>query len=201
MILGKNVVIKDFCLIGVPPSKIDEKDVRTRIGDSSLIRSHTVIYGNTNIGKKFQTGHGVLIRENNRIGDNVSIGSHTVIEDDNDIADDVRIHSNCFIPQRTEIERGAWLGPHVVITNALHPLCSKAKTCMKGARIRSGAIIGANTTILPDITIGERAFIGSGAIITKDVPPKSVVVGFSQAIKSISDFKCRYGLIERPYED
>lgn len=201
VILGREVEIKDYSIIGIPPMDVDENEVKTEIGDFALIRSHSVIYGNTRIGTHFQTGHGILVRENNQIGNHVSIGSHSVIENNNQIGDDVRIHSNCFIPQNTRIERGGWIGPNVVITNALHPLCSKAKTCMKGAHIGNGAKIGANTTIAPDVKIGEMALIGAGAIITKDIPARSVVIGLNKIIKSISELNCRYGLIEKPYEE
>ena len=100
--LGKNAVIGEYVELGVQP-KHPTADLT--IGDQATIRSHTVIYAGNKIGNNFQTGHGVLIRENNCIGDNVSVGSHTVMERENVIEDHVRIHSMCFIPEFVIIKK------------------------------------------------------------------------------------------------
>src|SRR5579883_2630762 len=69
-----------FCLVGVAPRGRAEGELATRIGPGCVLRSHTVIYAGNRIGARLQTGHGVLIREENVIGDDVSIGSGTVVE-------------------------------------------------------------------------------------------------------------------------
>lgn len=187
--LGENVIIGEFVVLGVIP-RVDE--IRPLIiGDNCVIRSHTAIYTNTVLGKKCQTGHGVLIRENNQIGNNVSIGSHSVIERDVILEDNVRVHSNVFIPEYTRLEEFAWVGPNVVFTNAYHPLCPKAKECLKGPTIKKLAIIGANSTILPYVTIGEKAFIGAGSVVTKDVPDGMVAFGVPAKIhKKTEELEC-----------
>ena len=65
--LGKNVTIEDFVIIGTPPKGSNEGELETIIGDNAIIRSHTVIYAGTTIGKNFQSGHHVLIREKNNL--------------------------------------------------------------------------------------------------------------------------------------
>ena len=69
--LGKNMVLGDFVIIGVPPRGREEGELETIIGDNAVIRSHTVIYAGNIIGSNFQTGHHVNIREENVIGDKV----------------------------------------------------------------------------------------------------------------------------------
>lgn len=202
-----NVIIEDgaevgeFCIVGLPAKGKASGEVETRIGKDAVIRSHTVIYAGNMIGDDFNSGHAALIREDNHIGNNVSIGSHTVIEHHVDIQDGVRIHSQAFVPEYTTLENGCWIGPNVVFTNAMHPLCKHVKECLKGATVKSGAKIGANSTILPDITIGKMALIGAGSVVVKDVPDK-VVVGGSPAkkIKDVADLSCAYGICDRPYE-
>ena len=198
--LGNNVTIQEFVVLGAIPNS--ENIEPLIIGDNCLIRSHTVIYLSTVIGRKCQTGHGVLIRENNRIGNDVSIGSHSVIERDTILSDNVRIHSNVFIPEYTKLEEYAWIGPNVVMTNAYHPLCNKVKECLKGPLIKKHAIIGANSTILPYVTIGEGAFIGAGSVVTKNVPDGAVAVGVPAKIKKKTrDLKCITGIMDKnPYE-
>lgn len=194
--------IGPFCEIGVPPRNAKEGELATHIDQGYLIRSHTVIYAGNRIGADFQTGHAVLIRENNVIGSNVSIGSHSVIEHHVSIADRVRIHSQAFIPEYSVLEEGCWIGPQVVFTNALHPLCPRAKDCLKGPIIGRGAKIGANATVLPGVQIGEMALVGAGAVVTRDVPAGTVVAGNpARFIKHARDLSCPYDLIETPYGD
>lgn len=199
--IGSGAHIGHYVIIGEPPQGKKDGELPTIIGEKALIRSATVIYAGNRIGENFQTGHHVLIREDNEIGNNVSIGSGSVVEFSVVIEDNVRIHSGAFIPEYCVLKKGCWIGPCVVLTNVYHPLCPKAKKCRKGATIGVGAKIGANATILPDITIGSYSLVGAGSLVTKDVPPNSVVAGNpARMIKRIDDLRCPYGLIERPYE-
>lgn len=201
VILGEGAEIGEFCIIGLPPKGKQPGEVVTRIGKNAVIRSHTVIYAGNEIGDGFNTGHSALIREDNWIGSDVSIGSHTVIEHHLEIQDGVRIHSQAFVPEFTVLEKGCWLGPNVVFTNALHPQCKRVKECLKGATVRSGAKIGANSTVLPDVEIGQNALVGAGSVVVKDVPANSVVAGSpAKVLKNVGDLTCPYGLCERPYE-
>ncbi len=198
--LGDNVFISDFVIIGFPPRGAEPGELETIIGSNAIIRSHTIIYAGNRIGKNFQTGHNVMIRELNEIGDDVSVGTATVIEHHVKIGNRVRIHSQAFIPEFTILEDECWIGPNVVITNALHPLCPKAKECLRGPRIHRGAKVGANATLLPDIDIGEFSLIGAGAVVVKDVPPYKVVAGNpAKVIKDVRELECPYGLIDKPY--
>lgn len=201
VIIEDGAEVGDFCIIGLPPKGKGDGELPTRIGKNAVIRSHTVIYAGNTIGENFNSGHSALIREENSIGDNVSIGSHTVIEHHLEIRDGVRIHSQAFVPEYTVLEKGCWIGPNVVFTNALHPLCKHVKECLKGATVGSGAKIGANSTILPDVKIGENALIGAGSVVVKDVEPGTVVAGSpAKVIKNVAELKCPYDLCERPYD-
>jgi acetyltransferase-like isoleucine patch superfamily enzyme len=186
--LGPNVLIEDYCMIGVPPRGHQEGDLKTRIGEGAHFRSHTVVYAGNTIGKNFQTGNKVNIREENEIGDNVSIGTLSVIEHHVRIGNNVRVHSQAFIPEYSVLEDGAWVGPNVVLTNAKYPLSPKAKITLKGPTLKKGAIIGANATLLPGVVIGENALVGAGSVVVEDVPDGAVVAGNpARVIKHISD--------------
>ena len=188
VIIGKNTIIEDFCIIGKPAQGEADGEKMTVIGDNSIIRSHTVIYAGNVIGNNFSTGHHVVIRENNSIGDNVSVGSFSDIEHDVLIENNVRCHSRVFIPEYSEIKKNAWIGPHVVFTNAKYPKSKDVKKRLQGPLICEGAKIGANTTLLPGVTIGKNTLIGAGSTVIKNVPDEKVFAGSpAKEIKDISE--------------
>lgn len=186
--LGKGFVVGPYVILGALPRGAREGQFLTSIGPGAVIRSHTVIYAGNRIGRNFQSGHGSMIREMNVIGDDVSVGTGSVIEHHVIIADRVRIHSQVFIPEYSILEENCWLGPRVVITNAKYPLSPQVKANLKGAIICRNAKIGANSTLLPGIRVGENALVGAGSVVTRDVPPGAVVAGNpARVIKSIKD--------------
>jgi len=186
--LGEGSVIEDFCIVGTPPRGMQDGDLATTIGDGAVIRSHSVVYAGNVIGKNFQTGNKVNIRESNRIGNNVSVGTLSVIEHHVEIADNVRIHTQVFIPEYSVLEEGCWIGPNVVFTNAKYPLAPGVKDSLAGPIIRKGAKIGANVTLLPGVVIGENALVGAGSVVVRDVPPGAVVAGNpARVIRQISE--------------
>jgi len=198
--LGKDPVIEDNVVIGRPPDRDIEVNPLV-IGDRARIRSASVLYLCSTIGADLETGHNVLIREQNVIGDGLSIWTGSVIDYGCRLGSRIKIHCMCYVAQLTEIEDDVFLGPGVMITNDFHPGCEKLRECMRGPSIRAGAIIGANATILPRVVIGPKAFVGAGSVVVEDVPGGVVVAGNpAKPMKSINDLKCKTGLTEVPYE-
>jgi len=177
VLLGPGTRVADFCVLGEPAKGRQPGQDPLVIGPDGRIRSHTIIYAATRIGARLQTGHGVLIRELTEIGDDCSIGSGSVVEFAVVIGNRVRLHSQCFVPEYSVLEDDCWLGPRVVLTNARFPKSRGAKHNLEGVRICRFAKIGANATLLPGVVIGEGALVGAGAVVTRDVPPDTVVVG------------------------
>lgn len=186
--LPDDAQVDDFVVIGKPARGKADGEMATIFGTGCVIRSHTVIYAGNRIGRRLQTGHSVLIREENQIGDDVSIGSQSVVEHHVVIGNGVRLHTRVFVPEYSVLEDGCWLGPGVMVTNARYPVSEGVKDTLKGAYIERGAIIGAAAVLLPGVRVGSRALIGAGAVVTKDVEPGAVVVGNpARMIKHIDD--------------
>lgn len=175
--LPPDAVVEAFCIVGAVPRGCAPGELVTHIGPGAWVRSHTVIYAGNRIGRNFQTGNKVNIRESNTIGDDVSIGTLSVVEHHVTIGDRVRIHSQVFIPEYSVLEEECWLGPNVVLTNAKYPMSPGAKHNLKGPVIRRRAKIGANSTILPGVVIGAHALVGAGSVVCRDVPDHAVVAG------------------------
>ena len=149
-------------------------DLTLSIGPHAIIRSFSVIYAGSRIGAHLETGHGAVIREENRIGDDFSIWNNSTVDYGCVIGSRVRVHTGVYIAQFTVIEDDVFLAPGVMIANDRHPIC---RDCMRGPTIKRAARVGINATLLPEIVVGEAALVGAGAVVTRDVPPRAVVVG------------------------
>ena len=189
-LLGEGATLDPYVILGCPPRGHGAGELQLVIGAEAHLRSHTVIYAGNVIGRRFQTGHGVLIRESNQIGDDVSVGSHSIVEHHVRIGDGVRIHSGAFIPEFSVLEDGSWIGPHVVFTNAVYPLARGAKDDLRGPVIGQRAKIGANATLLPGVVIGRDVLVGAGAVVVGDVPDGKVVAGNpARVIRDVADIE------------
>jgi acetyltransferase-like isoleucine patch superfamily enzyme len=159
------------------------------IGENSLVRSNTIIYGDCNIGDCFQTGHRVTIREHANIGSHVRIGTLSDIQGYCEIEDYVNMHSNVHIAQRSKIGSYVWFFPHAVTMNDPTPPSNN----LIGATIEDFAVLSAYCLILPGVRVGKDALIGGGAIVTKDVDEGVVVVGNpAKAVGSVTKIKNRF---------
>jgi len=177
-------------LLGYPPAR-EIENRRLVVGPGARLRSGTVIYLGSAIGRDFETGHNVVVREENEIGDEVSIWSNSVVDYGCKIGSRVKIHTGVYIAQFTTIEDDVFLGPGVMIANDLHPICTE---CMLGPTIKVGARIGLNVTILPHVVIGENALVGAGAVVVRDVEPGTVVAGSpAKVLGMVKDLRCIYG--------
>jgi len=194
--IGEDAQIDEGVILGyISGRKI--ASLKTIIGRQAKIRSGTVIYAGLKIGDNLETGHNVVIREENLIGDNFNIWNNSTVDYGCQIGNNVKIHNNVYLAQFTILEDDVFLAPGVITGNDPHPICTK---CMKGPTIKKGARIGINATLLPHIIIGEHCLIGAGAVVTKDIPPRSVVYGNPARVAcSTSELKCKQGMKERPY--
>ncbi len=176
-------------------------DYALHLGTHAQLRSGTVIYGGSTIGDHFQSGHNVVIREQNTLGDFVQIWNNTTIDYGCTIGNHVKIHTNCYIAQYTTMEDDVFLAPGVTIANDIHPGCAYSAECMRGPTLKRGVQIGVNVTITPYVTIGEYSVIGSGAVVTKDVPPYSLVVGNpGRVIKRTTAITCKTGIAKEGFD-
>lgn len=129
------------------------------------------------------------------IGDDVKVGTFVEIQKGSTIGNRCKISSHSFICEGVTLEDGVFIGHGVMFTNDLFPRATNASGELQSEAdwkclptlVKKGASIGSNATILCGITIGERALVGAGSVVTKDVPPDSIVAGNpARVIKSRS---------------
>ncbi len=130
------------------------------------------------IGSKTKIWHFSHIMTNSKIGDNCNIGQNVVISPDVIIGDNVKIQNNVSVYTGVICEDNVFLGPSMVFTNVINPRSKISRRSeYKKTLVKEGASIGANATIICGIKIGNYAFIGAGAVVTKDVEDFALVVG------------------------
>jgi acetyltransferase-like isoleucine patch superfamily enzyme len=112
------------------------------------------------------------------IADDVVVGRGALVENDTTIGAGTRIQAEAYVTAYSTVEDDVFIAPCVVTTNDnFMGRTEKRKALMKGPTIRRGARVGGGAILCPGVEIGEEAFVGAGAVVTKDVPPRKVVVG------------------------
>ncbi len=144
------------------------------------------------LGRGLQTGHNVVIREENVIGDNVGIWSNSVIDYGCRIGNNVKIQNNVSVYDDVTLEDDVFCGPSAVFTNVVNPRAHVSrKHEYVPTLVRRGATLGANATVVCGRVIGRYAFVGAGAVVTRDVPDHALVIG---APARQTGWICRCGL-------
>lgn len=197
--IGPGSIVYGPCTLGQPPGRSKPGAVPLVIGANSVIRSQTIIYAGSTIGDHFQTGHGALIREGNTLGDDNVLGTYCILQPGNILGDRVCWHTFAGA-ENTRIEDDVTIGVQVAFLADPHPPCPRSFDCVGGAKVKKGAKLGACSTILPGVTIGEKAIVAAHALVTKDVPAGALVAGVpAKKLKDVADMECFMGFYKRPY--
>ena len=129
------------------------------------------------IGEGTRVWQYVVILPGAVIGRDGNICSHCFIENQVVVGDRVTVKCGVQLWDGVTLEDDVFVGPNVTFTNDLQPRSRNAAAKLLPTLVKKGASIGANATILPGLTIGEGSMVGAGAVVTKDVPPRTLVVG------------------------
>ena len=149
-------------------------------GDKYFVHESSYVDNNVSIGDRTKIWHYCHIQSGAKIGSDCSLGQNVNIANNVKIGSNVKIQNNVSIFEGVELEDYVFCGPSMVFTNIKIP---RSEFPQRGSShylktlVKRSASIGANATIVCGVTIGQYALIGSGAVVTKDVPPFSLVVG------------------------
>lgn len=153
-------------------------------GSSQLAFIHPLAdVATTQVGAGTRIWQFVVVLRGAVIGDDCNVCSHCFIENDVQIGDRVTIKSGVQLWDGTVIEDDVFIGPNVTFTNDRYPRSKDYSTPFEKTVVHKGASIGGGAVLLPGIRIGERAMIGAGAVVTKNVPPGATVKGNPARLK------------------
>ena len=130
------------------------------------------------IGEGSRVWHFVHVCRDAKIGKDVSLGQNVFVGNKVSIGDKCKIQNNVSVYDNVTLEEGVFCGPSMVFTNVYNPRSLiERKSEYRNTLIKKGATLGANSTIVCGITVGEFAFVGAGAVVNKDVKPYALMVG------------------------
>jgi len=192
-VLGENVRVLEYAVVGKQPSLSAQSTASraalppTTIGDGTVVSTGAIVFAGSTIGAGCIVGDQSCIRERVTMGDDCVLGRGSLIENDTTVGAGCRIQAGAYITAYTVLEEDVFIAPCVVTTNDnFMGRTERRRALMKGPTIRRGARVGGGAILCPGIEVGEEAFVGAGAVVTKDVPPRAVVVGSpARAIREV----------------
>ena len=181
-VLGPGVKVLEYAVVGKQPSLSPRSTAKrealapTEIGDGTIVSTGAIVFAGTKIGARVILGDQSCVRERVTIGDDVVVGRGSLVENDTTIGALTKIQADAYITAYSTLEDNVFVAPCVVTTND-NFMGRTEKRHVKGPTIRRGARIGGGAILCPGVEIGEEAFVGAGAVVVRDVPPRTVVVG------------------------
>ena len=183
-VLGEGVRVLENAVVGKQPALSPRSTAKreplppAEIGDGTLISTGAIVFAGTRIGERVVVGDQSCVRERVTVGDDVVLGRGALVENDTTIGAMARIQADAYITAYSTLEEHVFIAPCVVTTNDnFMGRTEKRHALRKGPTIRRGARVGGGAILCPAVEIGEEAFVGAGAVVTKDVPPRVIVVG------------------------
>ena len=192
--IGDRCEVQDGVVLGKRP-RLGARSTASReelqplaIEDGAVICAGAVVYAGASVGAGAIVGDQAQVRERASLGARTVVGRGCSIDNDVSVASEARIQSNCYLAAHAVVEDDGFLGPGVVTTNDDTMGRREPGEPLRGPTIRRGARVGAGVVLTPGVEIGEEAFVAAGAVVTRDVPPRAVVMGVpARQVREVAD--------------
>src|ERR687891_547911 len=201
-VLGEGVKVLDGAVVGKQPTLSPRSTAKrdplppTTIGDGTTVSTGAIVFAGSTIGARVILGDQSCVRERVTIGDDVVLGRGSLIENDTSVGAMTKIQAEAYITAYSTLEEHVFIAPCVVTTNDnFMGRTERRRALVKGPTIRRGARVGGGAILCPGVEVGEEAFVGAGAVVVEDVPPRAVVVGNpARVLRQVPDQE----LLEQP---
>jgi acetyltransferase-like isoleucine patch superfamily enzyme len=182
--LGEGVKVLEHAVVGKQPALSPRSTAKreelppAEIGDGTIVSTGAIVFAGAKVGARVILGDQSCVRERVVVGDDVVIGRGSLVENDTTIGAMTKIQADAYITAYSTLEEHVFIAPCVVTTNDdFMGRTEQRHQLVRGPLIRRGARIGGGAILCPGVEIGEEAFVGAGAVVTKAVEPRMVVVG------------------------
>jgi acetyltransferase-like isoleucine patch superfamily enzyme len=197
--LGEGVRILENAVVGKQPALGASSTAKreslppAEIGDGTVVSTGAVVFAGSRIGARCIVGDQSCIRERVELADDCILGRGSLIENDTTVGTGTRIQADAYITAYSTLEEDVFIAPCVVTTNDNYMgRTDQRKAAMRGPTIRRSARIGGGAILCPGVEIGEEAFVAAGAVVTKDVAPRTLVVGNpARVLRAVADDELR----------
>jgi acetyltransferase-like isoleucine patch superfamily enzyme len=194
-VLGEGVKVLEGAVVGKQPTLSPRSTAKreplppTVLGDGTIVSTGAIVFAGSQVGARVILGDQSCVRERVQVGDDVVLGRGSLIENDTSVGARTKIQAGAYITAYSMLEDDVFIAPCVVTTNDnFMGRTERRHDLIKGPTIRRGARIGGGAIICPAVEIGEEAFVGAGAVVTKDVPPRMLVVGNpARVLRAVND--------------
>jgi acetyltransferase-like isoleucine patch superfamily enzyme len=183
-VIGEGCRIADNVVLGKQPALSPRSTARREqlppleLGAGTVVSTGAIVFAGTRLGARVIVGDQACVRERCVIEDDVVIGRGSFVENDTTVGALTKIQADAYITAYSTLEDNVFIAPCVVTTNDNYMgRTEKRHALVRGPTIRRGARVGGGAILLPGVEIGEEAFVGAGAVVLENVPPRTVVVG------------------------
>jgi acetyltransferase-like isoleucine patch superfamily enzyme len=181
-VIGDGCAIEDHAVLGKRPRLARHSGARGEVRALELrarvsVGAGAVVFAGASVGPDVILGDQSFVRERACIGEGSVIGRGSVVDNDVVIGARVRVQTNVYLTAFTLIEDDVFVGPGAITTNDDTMARHGAQTPVRGATLRRACRVGGGAVLTPGVEIGEEAFVAAGAVVTRDVPARAVVMG------------------------
>jgi acetyltransferase-like isoleucine patch superfamily enzyme len=184
-VVGDGVWLGDGAVLGRSPRPAPTSAVTVpaelpplQVGPGCIIGTGAIVYRGTTIGAASLVGDHAFVRDRCAISDHVILGSHVTLENEVQVGAYTKLQTGVYLCAWVTVEEHCFLGPCLVTTNDNYMGRTERRFAERGGcTIRRGARLGANVTLLPNIEVGAEAFVAAASVVTRDVPPATLVRG------------------------
>jgi acetyltransferase-like isoleucine patch superfamily enzyme len=181
-IIGAGCSIEDHAVLGKRPRLARHSSARgtvsaLQLGEGTSVGAGAVVFAGASIGAEVILGDQCFVRERTLIGAGSVIGRGSVIDNDVVIGARVRVQSSVYLTAFSSVEDDVFVGPGVLTTNDDTMSRHGPEEPLRGAILRRACRVGGGVVLTPGVEVGEEAFVAAGALVTRDVPARAVVMG------------------------